>query len=227
MSPTYLPNWLTSEDLFVDEDYFRLAYALGLNPGESEAIQRGLVEILKSEPLGSGTWASPEADCMACIKILAFNGLTATGKVSKAKSVEMWYSFKEQLLDWCEHKEYDSPFSMKQWNKVIRGRFNGYGPMKGAAQNVVKQLRIDVEAGGEIWPENSIDLVPGTERGKVVYKPKAEQAKPERKPVTPQVEPLAGMTPLGMSPKPERTVLQKPADAGISLSELKLALAEA
>lgn len=175
MNAAYLPNWLTSEDLFVDEDYFRLVYALGLNPGEPENVQRGLVEILKAEPLGSGNWATPEADCLACVKLLAFNGLTPTGKVSKAKSVDMWFSFKQQLLEWFdEHGDFDSPFSLKQWVKVIRNRWNGYGPMKGAAKTVVRQLEIDRESGADIWPENMSKLVPDLEHGKLIYKPKLQ-----------------------------------------------------
>lgn len=173
----YLPEWLDEgADLFVDGESWRMCYALGMDPGWSEAWQRGLVKLLQEEPEGlrdGSTWGSAPADVKACIEYLRWTGLRLDGKPRQGKSAEITRSLREQLVDWLETPEsertYFTPFSVKQWNRCVRTKFTGYGGLMERCRRVAEQLRVDEEAGGEVWPERAEDLVPKMVMGKVDY----------------------------------------------------------
>lgn len=177
----YLPAWLDAGvDLFVDEDAWRMLYALGVDPGWCERWQRGLLSLLKMEPeADNGKWASPEADVTACVQYLKYTGLhKRTGKKLTSKSASLQHSFKDQLVDWLEDERptldealkeggnvradecrFDSPYSPKQWSKVVRGRFSAYSCYRERVKRIRRQLEVITEAG-DIWPAKVADLVP-------------------------------------------------------------------
>jgi hypothetical protein len=175
----YLPAWLDpAEDLFVDEHHWRLLYALGCNPGWPELWQRRLLAMLKAEPEGDTKWQTPEADVSACCSLLKYNGLhKRTGKRLESKSASLRWSMKDQLEDWLQDERpsfdealqdsrqvradecrFDSPFSPKQWRKVIRGRWSDYGCHLDRAKRIKRQLDVLYQAG-DIWPDSVSDLV--------------------------------------------------------------------
>ncbi len=184
---TYLPQWLEAgPDLFVAEDTWRLAYGLGMDPSLPERHQRALLTLL-TEPCATRStndYCTQEADFLAVLWVLNYRGLTKTGRVSKGKTAEMWHSFRAQLVEWLDQDpgdpdRFDNPFSVKQWDRVLRGRWSGYYQRKEQARRVVLQLAVDLRHGGEAWPEQARDLIPEMEHGKVTYnKPRTECTKP-------------------------------------------------
>ncbi|MFO7902322.1 MAG: hypothetical protein R6U98_06670 [Pirellulaceae bacterium] len=195
----YLPEWLDpAEDLFVHGDEWRTLYALGVDPGWPETWQRGLMSLLLDEPMAGGGYATPEGDIVKLVSILHWTGLRLDGKPRQGKSAEIAASIKAQLVEWLEEpdgpEKYPSPYSVKQWRKLIRGRFSGYGACKERAARICRQLEADSEAGGDIWPSDTADLVPVLPGGKVERKAKSKPA-PNR-----HLEPAPGCTPLGLRP---------------------------
>ena len=159
---TYLPTWLTAgPDLFVAEDTWRLAYALGMSPELSECYQRNLLTLLTGPcaTRSNNGYPTQEADLLAVLWVLDYQGLTKTGRVSKGKTADMWHSFRVQLVEWLEQapgsQDFDNPFSLKQWDRILRGRWSGYHARKERARRVVLQLEADLRAGAEVWPETS------------------------------------------------------------------------
>ena len=202
----YLPDWIDpGDDLFVRGESWRLLYGLGCDPGWPESWQRGLLAILRDEPVAGGSYATAEADCLACITYLRWTGLRLNGTPRQGRSVELTRSMRTQLVEWLDdypETEYPSPYSLRQWKKVVRGRYNGYGALKERARRIVAQLDVDTESGADMWPAEVTGLVPAMEQGKVTYKPRKakRKAKPETKPETPQIEAAPGCAPLGLRP---------------------------
>jgi len=175
----YLPAWLDAGvDLFVDEDAWRALYALGVDPGWCERWQRSLLHLLKMEP-EIDKWQSPEADVSACAQLLKYTGLhKRTGKRLTSRSADLRHSMKDQLIDWLEDERptleearesqtptsasdcrFCSPFSPKQWSKIIRGRYSDYSSHRDRVKRIMGQLKVIIEAG-DIWPAKCADLVP-------------------------------------------------------------------
>lgn len=162
----YLPEWLDpGADLFVDSEQWRILYGLGVNPGWPEEWQRGLLHLLKTQPEDNrGNWAQPEADVLACVDLLRYMGIhKRTGKPLTSRTATIRHGLKSQLIEWLEtppeHREYDTPFSGKQWNRCLRSKFNAYYNLRNRASRVVAYLTRIMESG-EMWPDQVSDLVP-------------------------------------------------------------------
>ena len=160
----YLPAWLDpSMELF--EEGWRVLYALGVNPGWPEVWQRGLLAVLQNTTKQDGRWSTGEADVLACVALLKYQGLhKRTGKPLTSRSAEVKHSLKGQLIEWLEEppdeRKFDSPFSPRQWAKCMRSKWNAYGSLRSRGNRVAYWVTRLFEAGGEMWPEKCEDLVP-------------------------------------------------------------------
>jgi hypothetical protein len=96
-----LPDWLDPEEWLHDQTAWKWLWGLGADPNWPEAWQRGLLR------LGSS------ANRLAAIKLL---------RVKKFRS-EFRKSLRGQLETWLEtpreDRQYDSPFSFRQWDCLV------------------------------------------------------------------------------------------------------------
>lgn len=160
----YLPAWLDPGAELFEEDW-RTLYALGVNPGWPEGWQRGLMDIMKNTTKQDGRWSCGEADVLACVALLKWEGKhKRTGKPLTSRSAEIRHSLKGQLTEWLEapveERMFDSPFSPRQWAKCMRSKWNAYGALRSRGKRVASWVARMFEAGGEMWPEKCNDLVP-------------------------------------------------------------------